>query len=140
MGESLELIDDDEVLFRRVPVSTGWYHPEEEPPVEPEAFRPNKNDATGVSLSRARYTPIEEAASGRPGKSYYVAVLRAGDIRAAGMEVVARPLEGSLGHAEITSLTHDSRRSRQAIEWRYFLAHRLCLRVEGPFHTPSSGR
>ena len=133
MFESVEPIDDDELLFRRVPVSAGWYRPDQAPALEAEAFRPNKSDSTGVSLFREKYTTIEQAARGRPGKSYYVAVLRAGDLRNAGMKVDPRPLEGSPGHAEIGNLTYENRRSRQAVEWRFLLAERLCLRVEGPF-------
>jgi hypothetical protein len=137
MVESVEPIDDDELLFRRVPVSAGWHHPDQKPVLEPEAFRPNKNDSTGISLFREKYTTIEEAARGRPGRSYYVAVLRAGDLRASGMDVVPRPLEGSPGHVEIGNLTYENRKSRQAVEWRFLLAERLCLRVEGPFSTGS---
>ena len=34
------------------------------------------------------------------------------------------------------SVQYENRKSRQAIEWRFLLAHRLCLRVEGPAHSP----
>ena len=133
---SVDAIDDEEILLRRVPASTGWYRPDQDPPLEPEAFRPNRNDTTGISLSRESYTTMEQAARGRSGKTYYVAVFRAGDLRRAGMEVVPRPVEGNPGHAEIGNLTYGSRKSRQATEWRFLLAERLCLRVEGPFCTP----
>jgi hypothetical protein len=132
---SVEPILDDEILYRRIPVSTGWYQSDKEPPLDPEAFRPNRNDTTGISLFREKLTRIEEAARGRPDKNYYIAVFRAGDMRAAGMEVVPRPVEGNLGHAEISSLRHENRKSKQAIEWRFELAHQLCLRVEGPFRS-----
>ncbi len=85
---------------------------------------------------REKYTSLARAARGQPGKDYYVAVFRAGDLRAAGLEVTAKPTEGNPGHAAIPSLRYDDRKFRQAIEWRFLLAPRLCLRVEGPFHSP----
>jgi len=75
---------------------------------------------------------------GGAGKEYYVAVVRARDIRAAGMEVASRPLSDDPSHAEITSLTYDNRKSKHAIEWRVLLAEQLCLQVEGPLTTPDS--
>jgi hypothetical protein len=78
---------DDETLYRRIPESTNWYDPNRTPSLEPEAFRPNRNDESGISVARAKYTTMQQAALGRVGKQYYVAVLRAGDIRAAGMEL-----------------------------------------------------
>lgn len=67
------------------------------------------------------------------GKSYYVALLRAADIRAAGMDVVPKPLPDDPGHAEIPELTYENRKSKQAIEWRTLLAEKLFLQIEGPF-------
>ena len=133
--DAIEPIDDAEILYRRIPFSTGWYQPDKQPPLEPEAFRPTRFDSSGISVSRKKCTSLEQAARGQPGKVYYVAVFRAGDLRAAGMEVSANPVEGNPGHAEISSLRYDNRKSKQAIEWRFLLAHRLCLRVEGPFQS-----
>jgi hypothetical protein len=130
-------IDDDEILYRRIPLSTGWFQPDKEPSLEPEAFRPTRLDSSGISVSRQKYTSLEQAARGQPGKVYYVAVLRAGELRSAGMELTANPVEGNPGHAEISSLRYENRKSRQAMEWRFLLAHRLCLRVEGPFQSPT---
>jgi hypothetical protein len=87
-----EPVSDDELLYRRIPTSTGWYDANRVPPLEPEAFRPNRNDQAGISVARAKYKSVDQAAIGRAGKAYFVAVLRAGDLRAAGMEVAARPL------------------------------------------------
>jgi hypothetical protein len=129
-------VADEEILYRRVPMSTGWYDPNRQPPLEPEAFRPTREDTTGISVVRAKYASLQEAARGRPGKSYHVALLRAGDLRAAGMEVMPKSVEGRPGHAEITSLTYGNRRSDQALEWQSSLAGELCLAVEGPFLSP----
>ena len=37
--DAIEPVDDGEILYRRIPVSTGWYQPDKQPPLEPEAFR-----------------------------------------------------------------------------------------------------
>lgn len=79
MGSGSEPISDDELLYRRVPIR--WYDPSTGRPFD-EAFAPHKeNDLTGLSVSRAKYKSIEQAARGMPGKRYYVATLRAGDLR-----------------------------------------------------------
>ena len=126
-------IDDDEILYRRIPAALNLYDPNAEPRLLPDAFRPNQNDTTGLSVYRARYRAIEDVARGREGKKYYVAVLRAGDLRAQGIAVVPRPLEGDPGHAELPGLTYQDRKSDEALEWKALLAQQLCLRVEGPF-------
>jgi hypothetical protein len=133
VANGTEPILDDELLYRRIPESTGWYAPSLKPFLSPEAFRPNAEDVTGLSVSRATYKTIEDAARGREGKSYYVAVVRAGDLRSRGIRVEPRPHKGDLGHAELPDMTYESRHSNQVIEWKTVLAHQLCLRVEGPF-------
>lgn len=78
MERGSEPVDDEELLYRRVPASLGWYSPTTGV-ISSEAFGPHKNrDVSGLSVTRAKYKSIEEAARGRPGKSYYVVVLRAG--------------------------------------------------------------
>lgn len=100
MEDDSEPIADDEVLYRRVPASMGWYSPEMG--LDPRAFAPHKtNDATGLSISRKKHKTVEEAARGQPGKSYYVAILRAGDLRKQGIAVEPRSLPGDPGHAEM---------------------------------------
>ena len=131
-----EPIGDDEFLYRRIPVSLHLYDPTVEPHLLPDAFRPNANDATGLSVHRAKYKSLEEAARGRKGHQYYVAILRTGDLRAKGIEVVPRPLEGDPGHAELPGLTYQNRKSDRSLEWKVLLSQVLCLRVEGPFTAP----
>ena len=133
-----EPVGDDELLYRRIPAALNLYDPQTEPHLLPDAFRPNEHDTTGLSVYRARFKTLDEAARGREGKQYYVAVLRAGDLRSRGIEVVARPREGDPGHAEIPGLTHQTRKTDQALEWKVILAHQLCLRVEGPFPATSA--
>jgi len=132
----IDPIGDDELLYRRIPVSMSWYDPTTGE-LRPEAFGPHKQrDATGISVSREKYKSIEEAASGQPGKSYYVAVLRAGDIRHRVIEVVPRP-ETPIGndpaHAELPDLNASNYKSDETLERQRVLAEDLCLRVEGPF-------
>ena len=139
--DGIEPIADDELLFRRIPVSTGWHGPESDSPLSPEAFRPIRYDVTGISLYRGGedYPSIEEVgrsqAGKRPGerRTFYVAVLRAGDLRKAGLEAVPRPRPDEPGHAEIPSLNYENRKTQRALETKNRLALELCLRVEGPF-------
>jgi hypothetical protein len=126
-------IADDELLYRRIPAALNLHDPTAEPSLLPDAFRPNQNDLTGLSVYRAKYKSLEAVAFGREGKKYYVAVLRAGDLRAKGIEVVPRPLDDDPGHAELPSLSYQTRKSDQVVEWKALLAQELCLRVEGPF-------
>ena len=134
MDNGVEPIADEELLYRRVP--TGWYDPATAL-LKSEAFAPHKsNDVTGLSVSRAKYKSLEEAARGRPGKSYYVAVLRAADLRRNGIRFVPRPgvPDGyDPAHAELPDLNSGNRKSDETLERQRLLAEELCLRVEGPF-------
>lgn len=126
------MIDDSELLYRRIPQSTGWYDPTIDSQPSPHAFKPRESDATGLSLFRAKFKTIEDAARGQLGKKYYVAVLRAGDLRARGIDIVQRPPEDP-AHCEIVNLTYANRKDDRSEEIKVVLAHELCLRVEGPF-------
>lgn len=139
MDHGIDPIADEELLFRRVPASMRWYDPTTGA-LRPEAFGPHKQrDATGISVSREKYKSIEEFARGQPGKSYYVAVLRAGDLRRNGIEVVPRP-ETPTGydpaHAELPVLNASNYKADETLERQWVLAVELCLRVEGPFSSP----
>jgi hypothetical protein len=133
-------IADRELLYRRVPASAS---PQRYDPATRElsdqAFAPHKTeDVSGISLSRADFKLVEEAAKGRAGKSYYVAVLRAGDIRQAGMSVEPRPhVPGGydLAHAELPDLNSRNRKESKTLERQRILVE-LCLDVVGPFDTP----
>ncbi|GMU82708.1 MAG: hypothetical protein AMXMBFR47_25790 [Planctomycetota bacterium] len=136
-----EPIADDEFLYRRIPAWTNWYDPTRLLPLSDTAFRPNDHDGLGISLWRAKYRSIEEAARGSvPGKSYYVAILCARDLRAAGIRVEpdvdptdpARPP----GHATLPDLRAADRKTVQVRQWMRLLAVELVLSVEGPFSTP----
>jgi hypothetical protein len=91
--DELDPVADDELLYRRVSASamSQQYDPATDR-LSDQAFAPHKiMHVTGLSVSRAKFKSLEEAALGRPGKSYFVATLRAGDLRKRGIEVVPRP-------------------------------------------------
>ncbi len=122
----------DELLYRRVPVSTNWYDPDSDV-LEPQAFDPHrKNDVTGISISRKKHKSLIEAARGQPGKSYYVAVICAGDLQAKKIKVVPRQQPNDPGHAELPDLNSENRKSDEALELKRVLVE-LTRSVEGPF-------
>jgi hypothetical protein len=135
--ESFDTVSDDEYIYRRIPVSTGWYNPAT-CTLAPEAFTPIKTDLTGLSVTRAKFISIKESAGGKSKTGYYVAVLRVGDLRMQGIDVVSKPLKSNPGHAEIPGIIYQKELSNQAREWAVFLAHKLTLRVEGPFITSTT--
>jgi hypothetical protein len=131
-------IRDGELLYRRVPKSTNWFHPGDPPEIDDEAFRPHRTqDATGLSMQRARtqehpeFMSAEEAAKGRSAAGYVLAVLNVGELRALGIEVEPRPIEGQPGHVEFPQLTSANRESEQTTELMRKLAA-CVLRVECP--------
>lgn len=139
MDSGSEVIDDDELLYRRIPASTNWYDPATRV-LSFAAFGPHrKQDITGLSVTRAKHKSIEETARGGAGRSYYVAVLRVGDLRRRGIEVVPRPDlpdgQHDPSHAELPDLTSETRKTNQTLERQRILAEELCLQVEGPFST-----
>lgn len=131
--DGTEPIADDEILYRRIPKSMGWYDPDKSPSVSPLAFNPSKRDEAGISIYRDKFKSVEEAAQGWPGKTYFVAVLRAGDLKKRGIEVSPDPQENDPGHASIPSLNYSERKEDKASEAKMILADELTLRVEGPF-------
>jgi hypothetical protein len=98
-----------------------------------QLHKAGKKDTTGISVDRAKYQSLEEAAKGHPGKTYFVALLRAGDLRKQGIQVVSRPEAQEPGHAELPGLNYENRKSDQVLVWKKLLAHELVIRVEGPF-------
>lgn len=127
--DGTESVADDELLYRRIPVSTGWYS---KGTLSPEAFDPRKEETTGISLYRAKYKSIEEAAKGKSKSGYYVAVFRAGDLRQNGIDVVPRPSPDDPGHGELPGLTCHNRLEPET-QQRKLLLTTLPQSVEGPF-------
>jgi hypothetical protein len=127
-------IDDDEILFRRIPVSMGWYA---NGLLSSEAFAPRRDEHSGISVYRKRFRSLEEVAQGKSKLGYYVVSLRVADLRKAGIEVVPQPVvpEGwDDAHAELPGLNTNNRRTNSAEALQSRLAELgLRLPVEGPF-------
>lgn len=128
--EEYEPISDDEILYRRVPVSMKWVTQED---VKPEAFRPREEDTTGLSVSRKKFLTVEQAAKGTSKQGYYVLELRAGDMRKSGIDVEPRPIEQTPGHSEIPSLAYQDPEPDDAMAQRMRLAKELVIKIHGPF-------
>lgn len=125
-------IADEELLYRRVPASQNWVATDAKT-LDPLAFRPREGDSTGLSLGRANYeTPAQAAARGSKGRQFYIAVLSAHGMRAAGIRIAPRPLAGHPGHAELPELTFANRRTDRSRELVQLL--RDCVvAIQGPF-------
>ncbi len=67
----------------------------------------------------------EDAASNPRGSTYYIVELEVGQLRRHGIEVAPRPLPDQPGHAEISSLTWENRKSTRSKEIMVQLAHEL---------------
>jgi len=138
--DELDDLDDDETVYRRIPVRQSGYDPGQDE-VKPEAFKPIKYDTTGLSVSRSRskknpnFFTVAEAARGTSSHGYYVASLSVGNLRSHGIKVVPKPLPENLGHAEIPNLTYENRKDEASQSLMVLIAHKLVDSVEGPFRT-----
>lgn len=135
---SPNVIGDHEIIYRRIPVSQGWYDPDK-CEVKPEAFKPLVQDTTGLSVSRVKssdnpdFLEVEEIAHGKSPQGYYVASLLVSELRANGIDVVAKPTPDNPGHAEIPTLVYENRKSETSQSNMVLMAHRLVKNVLGPF-------
>jgi hypothetical protein len=130
-----EPVEDNEILYRRIPVSRNWYS---NGGLSPDAFEPRDDEPTGISFSRAKYKTIHEAAKGKGKLGYYVAEFLAGDLLAHGIDVVPRPLQNDPSHAELPGLTTLNRDTTEELNRRKILAG-LFRSVYGPFVEPVGG-
>lgn len=135
LGDGTEPIAPDEVLYRRIPADKklGLHDPELGAPPSPQAFRPRQYDTTGLSVYRAKYKTPQQVAANEQGKRFYVAELRAAALLDRKIKFVPAPKPGDPGHAEITDLTYQNRRTDRAEELQVLLAREICGRVYGPF-------
>ena len=124
-----EPISDDERIFRRIPVSRRWYSDDG---LSPEAYEPRDDEETGISVYREKYKPLHEAAKGKSKQGYYVAVIKAGELRQNGIRITPRPQPGDPGHAELPDFTCRTRDEDSTIQLRNTLAT-LHESVQGPF-------
>lgn len=131
MDDGTEPVENDELLYRRVP--EHWYSSASG--FDSQAFAPHKAaDLTGLSISRAKYKSVADAAKGKPGKSYYVAILRTSELRKNGIEVVPCPRQGDPGHAELPDLTSANRKDDRTLELQRVL-EQITVEVKGPYKT-----
>ncbi len=136
-GPQPKPLSDDELLFRRIPKSTEWYHPGEDVLVDEQAFRPSDSDTTGLSLERARSTEnpefmsAEQMATGSNPSGYVIAVLSVRDLLANGVAIEPRIEGAGPGHVELPELTRNSRSTSRGKELKRILS-RAVIRVEDP--------
>ena len=136
-GSHPEPIADDELLYRRVPKSTGWYDPARSPLVDLFAFNPTDDDMTGLSMERANsethpdFLTAADVCKGRSPKGYVVAVLSVKTLREYGILIVPRTEGAGPGHVELPDLTYDNRRTDASMEMKRILS-RCVVTVEDP--------
>jgi hypothetical protein len=118
-------IADDEYLLRHIPGGSLWQAPGPRITSANFQLRHDRNE-TGVSVTRLAITSparLLELVGGSMEKGSRVATVRAGDVRALGLQVVRRPLANDPGHAEIqsdqASLDDHGCRKRLALLFRF---------------------
>lgn len=139
-GPDIPPVEEGEILFRRIPKSQPWYDPHgDDSHPKWAAYQPNKRDVTGISLVRARFKTIEEAARGAEGKEYFIAKLRASDLIALGLtlrtdaEVELEPGdEPDIAHVSVAELRTETKKAPGTVEILKRLSQ-LDFGVEGPF-------
>lgn len=132
MADGREPIEDDEILYRRIPTQPAYHDPNLSPLPTPKAFHPRRDDRTGLSVYRAKYKMPKQVAANDRSKTFYVAELRAGELREQGIEIIPAPLPDDPGHAELPGIKYDDRKSDSVVRWELLLAHKLC-RILGPY-------
>ena len=130
MADGSEPIASEEILYRRVPpVWAGGPFP------SPLAFTPRPEDVEGLSAYRAKYAKdIAEVAYNDRGTRYYVAVLQARELIAAGIQIVPSPdlKNGKPGHVHLPAINYHNRKTPEAINLINLLAIKLS-KIQGPF-------
>lgn len=139
MEAGAEPIAPGETLYRRVPDKKDYYGPGLPHPLAKLAFRPGKQDTTGLSLSRAKYIDPERCAHLGLGASYYVVAFPASDLLEQGIRVEPRPTLEDRGHCELPDLNSENRRGPREEEIQKSLAHNPNNRVLGPFPGRGAG-
>lgn len=130
-----EGIPDDELLYRRIPKSQGWYDPATNS-LSSQAFRPTKFDDDGLSLTRSEggvRSPEDAAAQGREGAEFFVAVIKAGDLAQLGLKAERDDQPGRPGHALIRDIRYANRREPNTETRTLKMATQLGVQVRGPF-------
>ena len=94
-------IADDDLLYRRL--APGHLYPNGA--ANSNAFKLNGAPDPQISVDLARLTTVDESvmSAGRPG--FRVGVLRVGDVRKLGLEVIHDPTDENVSHCIITGNT-----------------------------------
>ena len=129
-------IDDNETLYRKIPISTDWYDLNQGT-LSPQTFSPRKEDITGLSFSRSKFRTAAEAGRGMSSQGYYVVELRVGDLRKLGLSVKYCP-ETPAGydpsHVEIPELNAEDRKSERCLNFQEQLSSMSTIvHIHGPF-------
>ncbi len=102
-----EPVNDREFVYRRV--HRSFFDVSLAMPIQREAFRPNRNDATGLSVFRSDFVlPADTLANIDPAKArdYCVCRLAVADLLNLGLTVMPEPIaDGPRGHAVIPELS-----------------------------------
>src|SRR4029077_18545860 len=88
-------VADSEFVYRRI--APVYYDVRLAIAVQPEAFRPTKNDASGISVLREHFARPADCLAGidkAKAGSYYVSRLSVGELRKLGVSVVPDPIAG----------------------------------------------
>jgi hypothetical protein len=117
-----EPAEESEFVYRRI---AGAYCDAALPvPIQREAFRPNSNDTSGLSVFRARFAqPNDALANVAPAKAKvcYVARLPVTALRKLGLSVVPDPVAGGPpGHALIPELNWTAYKAEK-LRWKSVL-------------------
>lgn len=124
-------ITDDEILYRRIPVSMKWYSTEQG--LSPRAFEPRDDDVTGISVSRSKYKSPEEAGQGLSKSGYFVCELPVKELIKSNVRFAPKPEPGDPGHAELPDLNVGSRDTVDAINIIQLLSIIGARKVHGPY-------
>jgi len=123
---------EEEHILRRVLVSRNWYDPNTGR-VSPNAFRAEKHDTDGISVSLRRLRSAkQEGESGRNPAGYHVAELPTSAVLTNSMTIEPSPVPENPGHAHIPELNYENRKEDISYERRQALADAV-TGVHGPF-------
>jgi len=130
VGNSLDPISDEEIVYRRIPAT--WY-PDQTRVINDQAFAPHKhNDHDGLSVSRAKFNDPEDATKRvASGKKFFLARLSVHDLKKIGLSVIPAPLDNDPGHAVIPEINASNRGEKLTLERQRQLVQ-LCMDVIGP--------
>src|SRR5438128_668080 len=134
--DELEPVDDSEFVYRRI--HPQFFDPALAVAVQLEAFRPSRNDNTGLSVFRARFARPEDCLPSDPAKAagYFMARLAVADLRNHGLTVQPEPVPaGPPGHAVIPELSWASYDGDRA-HWRPILLALAKLASNDVVHLP----